>query len=86
MSDKLEILNRVIEKLLKDRRVEEGSFKSDCLQPSVTDSPDIISDSDIGPKSVLEQVLNSMRYSTRDLKISLLYFFFSSLFGVGVVS
>lgn len=86
MSDKLEILNRVIEKLLKNKRAEEGSSKSDCLQPSVTDSPDIITDSDIGPKYVLEQVLNSMRYSTRDLKISLLYFFFSSLFGVGIVS
>lgn len=73
MCDQLEILNREIERLLQNNSVEEGTLKSDCLQPSVTDSLDIITDSDNGAKYILEQVFNAMRYSTRDFKISLFY-------------
>lgn len=73
MCDQLEILNREIERLLQNNSVEEGTLNSDCLQPSVTDSGDIITDSDNGAKYILEQVFNAMRYSTRDFKISLFY-------------
>lgn len=79
MCDELEILNREIERLLQSSSVEEGTFNSDCLQPSVTDSLDVITDSDNGTKCILEQVFNDMRYSTRVCKIRLicsLYIFF----------
>jgi len=90
MCDQLEILNREIERLLQNNSVEEGTLNSESLQPSVTDSLDIITDSDNGAKYVLEQVLNAIRYSVRDFKIillsfSLLFKFFSSAFGVGIV-
>lgn len=84
MCDQLEILNREIERLLQNSSVEEGTLNSDCLQPSVTDSLDIITDSDNGEKYILEQVFNAMRYSIRVFKIILLsfyyYFYFSLLF------
>lgn len=81
MCDELEILNREIERLLQSSSVEEGTFNSDCLQPSVTDSLDVITDSDNGAKCILEQVFNDMRYSTRVCKIRLFcsfFIFFSS--------
>lgn len=86
MCDQLEILNREIERLLQNNSMEEGTLNSDCLQPSVTDSLDIITDSDNGAKYILEQVLNIMIYSTRVLKLvySIVSFFvvyiFSPLF------
>lgn len=86
MCDQLEILNREIERLLQNNSMEEGTLNSDCLQPSVTDSLDIITDSDNGAKYILEQVLNIMIYSTRVLKLvySIVFFFvvyiFSPLF------
>ncbi|PKU28878.1 death-inducer obliterator 1 isoform x1 [Limosa lapponica baueri] len=55
MCDQLEILNRELERLLQNNSVEEGTLNSDCLQPSVTDSLDIITDTDNGAKYVLEQ-------------------------------
>lgn len=89
MCDQLEILNREIERLLQNSSVEEDALNSDCLQPSVTDSLDIIIDPDNGAKYVLEQVFNAMRYSTRAFKGSLFCFFVVSLFpslsGVGTV-
>lgn len=71
MCDQLEILNREIERLLQNSSVEEDALNSDCLQPSVTDSLDIITDPDNGAKYVLEQVFNAMRYSIRVFKGSL---------------
>lgn len=71
MCDQLEILNREIERLLQNSSVEEGTLNSDCLQPSVTDSLDIITDPDNEAKYLLEQVFNAMRYSTRVFKSSL---------------
>lgn len=76
MCDHLEILNREIERLLQNNSVEEGTLNSDCLQPSVTDFLDIITDSDNGAKYILEQVFNAMRYSTRVFTISLFYCLF----------
>lgn len=59
MCDQLEILNREIERFLQNYTVEGGTLSS------VTDSLDIIPDSDNGAKYLLEQVFNAMRYSTR---------------------
>lgn len=70
MCDELEILNREIERLLQNSSVGEGTLNSDCLQPSVTDSQDIITDSENGAKHMLEQVFNVVRYSTSTFKMS----------------